>query len=61
LKQLLESTHEENAQHIPPGKWHCFDLPFVLVCGNIEIAQQIFDYLKPMSAQFKQPLSIALA
>lgn len=61
LKQLMESTHQSDASNIADGKWHCFDIPFTLVCGGMPIAQQIYDHLKADSSKFNQPLQIALA
>jgi hypothetical protein len=61
LKQLLNKTHQEHATNIALGEWHCFDLPFVIVCGGMPLAQEIYDHLKDMTSQFKEPLQIALA
>lgn len=60
LKQLMESTHQSDANNIADGKWHCFDIPFTLVCGGMPLAQQIYDHLKADSSKFNQPLQIAL-
>jgi len=61
LKKLLAASHQDHATNIGEGEWHCFDLPFVLVCGDRPLAQKIFEHLKALSAQFKEPLQIALA
>lgn len=61
LKQLMEGTHQPEASNIADGKWHCFDIPFTLVCGGIPIAQQIYDHLKADSSKFVERLEIALA
>ena len=61
LKHLLEKTHQADASNIADGKWHCYDIPFTLVCGGMPIAQQIYDHLKADSSKFNQPLQIALA
>ena len=61
LKAILSETRQEDASNIKPGRWHCFDAPFVLVCGGMELAQSIYDHLKDMSSKFKEPLQIALA
>ena len=61
LRKLLESSHPVHATKIGKGEWHCFDMPFVLVCGGMELAQNVYDHLKAMSSQFKEPLQIALA
>lgn len=61
LKELLREGHQDHATNIGKGEWHCFDMPFVLVCGGMELAQAIYNHLKAMSSQFKEPLQIALA
>lgn len=61
LKQLMAETHQSEASNIADGKWHCFDIPFTLVCGGMPLAQQIYDHLKAESSNFKEPLQIALA
>ena len=38
-KELLNSWQQEvNHKDIADGKWHCFDIPFMLVCGDKETA-----------------------
>lgn len=61
LKQLMEETYQADANNIADGKWHCFDIPFTLVCGGMTIAQRVYDHLKSESCNFKEPLHIALA
>lgn len=60
LKLLMNETHQDEASNIKPGRWHCFDLPFTLLCGDMEIAERIYSYLKPLSSNFKQQLQIAI-
>jgi hypothetical protein len=61
LKQLMEETHQPEASNIADGKWHCYDIPFALVCGGMPLAQKIYNHLKAESSNFKEPLQIALA
>jgi len=61
LKTLLKETHELSANNIPKGKWHCFDLPFHMVCGDMDIAQKIYDHLKPFASDFKEQLQISIS
>jgi hypothetical protein len=61
LKKLLDGSHQDHATNIGNDEWHCFDVPFVLVCGGMELAQGIYGHLKDMSSQFKEPMQIALA
>lgn len=60
LVEYMKPRKQEGASNIKVGKWHCFDIPFVLVCGDMETAKEIFKYLEPMSKQFKEKLQISL-
>ena len=61
LKAILEKSHQSHATNIGIGQWHCFDMPFIIVCGDMDLAQSIYAHLKTLSSQFKEPLQIALA
>lgn len=61
LKSYMATRHQPEAGNVKPSKWHCFDIPFTLVCGDRETATEIYKYLKPFSSEFKEPLQIALA
>lgn len=60
LKDFMKGSHQEIASDIKAGKWHCFDMPFILVCGGNDMAQKIYGFLAPLSAQFKEPLHIGV-
>lgn len=32
-REILENSRQINATNIEPGKWHCFERPFVISCG----------------------------
>ena len=61
LKALMTDTYQSSATHIAENEWHCFDLPFILVCGGMPFAQKIYDHLKLQTQNFVEPLQIALA
>jgi cell wall assembly regulator SMI1 len=61
IKEFMKKTHEPNASNIPKGKWHCFDLPFNLVCGDIETATTIFNSVKEKSDECKATLQFSLS
>ena len=61
LVDYMKSRHQPEAENVQSGKWHCFDLPFTLVCGDMETAQEVFRYLSPLSSQFKQQMGISIA
>jgi len=60
LVDYMKQCKQESASNVKPGKWHCFDIPFNLVCGDRETAEKIYGYLKPLSKDFKEPLQISL-
>ena len=59
LIAFMAGRHQSEAQNIKPGKWHCFDIPFTLVCGDMETAKEIFKHLSPL-APFREQMHIAL-
>lgn len=60
LVEYMKPRKQEKAANIKHGKWHCFDIPFNLVCGDMVTAKKIYDYLKPLSKDFKEQLQISL-
>lgn len=57
-RSFLESTNQKEANMIAPGKWHCFDIPFAIVCGDREIAEKIRRILAPYSEKMKDTIQI---
>lgn len=60
LKNYMDSRRQENASDVKPGKWHCFDIPFTLVCGDMDTATEIYNHLKDLSSDFKEGLQISV-
>lgn len=61
LRYYMKPRRQQSASNIKPGEWHCFDIPFVLVCGDMETATDIHEHLKGLSQDFKVPLQISLS
>ncbi|WP_407399609.1 hypothetical protein [Treponema sp.] len=59
IRAWMKSTRQENAQEIADDKWHCFDMPFMIVCGNKAFAKEITDKLQPFAKYFRQALRIS--
>ena len=56
----LNEMRQEKAENIESGKWHCFDLPFMIVCGDKPTAEKILNMLNVYDwLQSKQALSIS--
>lgn len=60
LKEYMGPRRQQSASNIKQGAWHCFDVPFVLVCGDMETATEIHGYMKAFSSQFKESLEISI-
>jgi hypothetical protein len=60
LVSYLNDRRQQDAGHLAKDKWHCFDIPFVLVCENIDMAKEAYKHLKPLSSSFKEELQISV-
>jgi len=61
IREFMNKTHQSEASNIAKGKWHCFDLPFNLVCGDMETATKIFNSVKDRSSECKEQLQFSLS
>ena len=61
IKEFMEQTRQHEADNVAEGKWHCFDIPFTMVCGDIETATKIFNSVKDRASEVKEQLEIALS
>lgn len=60
IRDFMKKTHQSRAERIENGKWHCFDMPFNLVCGDMETATKIFNSVKDKSDECKEQLRILI-
>lgn len=61
IREFMKQTHQDDASNIEKGKWHCFDIPFNLVCGDMEIATKIYNSVKARSSECKEALQFSLS
>lgn len=62
LKEVLIKYHQHNVSiPINEGFWHCFDLPFTMVCGGKDLAQLVCDHLLPMVDLISTPLQVSVS
>ena len=61
LIDFMVPRKQNVTSNIKTGQWHCFDIPFNLVCGDRQMAEEIYKYLSPMTKEFKEPLQISLS
>ena len=55
----LNGMRQEKAENIASGKWHCFDLPFMIVCGDKPTAEKMVKILSAYDwSKAKQVLQI---
>lgn len=55
--KTLDDMREDNAD-VSKGKWHGFDIPFQITCGDEETARAVIDILSPLAGQFKTKIQI---
>jgi hypothetical protein len=60
IREFMGLTHQPNASNIAKGKWHCFDIPFNIICGDMETATKIFNSVKDRSEECKCKLQFSL-
>ena len=60
LVEFMEQNRHQSPQNIPVGKWHCFDIPFTLVCGDVDTAKKIFSALNDQAHLCKESLRISV-
>jgi len=61
IREFMKQTHQSSANKIAKGKWHCFYIPFNIVCGDLEIATKIFNSVKDRSDECKESLQFSLS
>ncbi len=61
IREFMDETHQDEASKIKPGKWHCFDIPFCLVCGDMKTAEKIYYSVKDRASEVKEQLKFSLS
>lgn len=56
--KILNEIRCEKAK-VEQGKWHCFDIPFIIVCGGMETRDKVISILSPYASKFKTSIQIA--
>ena len=60
IREFMRNTHQAKAETIEKGKWHCFDMPFNLVCGDVETATKIYNSVKDRAEEVKEQLQFSI-
>lgn len=59
-KEILGEMRQDRAENIAFGQWHCFDLPFMIVCGDKPTAEKVVKILSQYDwTKSKQALQIS--
>lgn len=56
--EYLTPRHQPLANHVAAGEWHCFDIPFMLLCGDRDTAAEVYRHLAPLGPKLKTPMQI---
>ena len=59
-RKLLKDNRQEKADNIAKGKWHCFDIPFIVACGDENIQKEIIKIFTPYASKFKEKIGIGI-
>lgn len=60
IREFMRKSHQANASGVRKGEWHCFDIPFNLVCGDMETATRIYESVKDRSDECREALQFSL-
>lgn len=60
IREFMNKNHQSETNNIAKGKWHCFDIPFHIVCGDIDTATKIYNSVKERSSQCKERLQFSV-
>lgn len=59
-KETLNEMRQDKAENIATGKWHCFDLPFMMVCSDKPTAEKVVKILSQYDwSKAKESLKIS--
>lgn len=61
-RKTLEESRQENVSiPIATDKWHCFDIPFMIVAGSMDMAIKIRDILAKYQKEMKGQVQIGIS
>ena len=61
IREFMKSNYQSNASNIAKGKWHCFDIPFHIICGDMDTATKIYDSVKDRSEDCRESLQFSIS
>ena len=60
IREFMRNSNQSRANNVKDGRWHCFDIPFHMVCGDMETAQIIYDSIKDRTSEVKEQLQFSI-
>ena len=62
FKERMNKSRQEIAESsaLKENEWHLFDLPLMMVCGSMDLAQYVNDTLTPLADRFKEVFQIGV-
>lgn len=59
--ERLKKTYSDDATVAGKDVWHCFDIPFAIVCGSRETAENVVGILKNYAGNFTRRVAIEVS
>jgi uncharacterized protein YlxP (DUF503 family) len=59
--ERLKKTYSDDASVAGKDKWHCFEIPFAIVCGSTETAENVVGILKNYAGKFTRRVAIEVS
>ena len=62
FKESMNKCRQQIAESsaLKENEWHLFDLPLMMVCGSMDLAQYVNDTLTPLADRFKEVFQIGV-
>lgn len=59
--ERLKKTYSDDATVAGKEKWHCFEIPFAIVCGSTETAENVVGILTKYAGKFTRRVAIEVS
>ena len=60
IREFMANNKQDSASRVENGKWHCFDIPFHIVCGDKKTAEKIYNSVKSRAKEVKERLRFSI-
>jgi len=59
-RAALGAIRCNSANDIPADGWHCFDIPFMILCGSMKTHSEVCRILSPYSSMMTGNIKVAV-